>query len=440
MKHSLLAAVGFAALLAVPAVASAQDATEGWYARGNLGYGAFADQDISGGMIGDAEAEGNAAYSLGVGYDLGNNWRIELDGSQMWNDMGSLGTAGGQTFSKFRGTGLLLNAIYDFDDFGGWAPYVGAGIGLMEGALSAEAHDRLAINPTTSCATNVGGSGSCSVSDSDTSTAWNLLAGLGYDISDKLVWDTNYRYTQAGDMDFGGIADTPISVKVDDIAAHQLMTGFRYRFGGTKAMPAPAPAPMPVADFRCWDGSMVVNAASCAPEPAPQPTIACWDGSLVFDATSCPAEPVVVQPTVTCWDGTLVYEQSSCPIQTVEQRLCGQEYVSQVIYYELNEPKSPESLDQMQDILNFDLCEVGSVSLVGHTDTVGSAAYNLDLSRRRAGNVKDELVKFGVPSAIIDTDGRGETDLLIPTADGVEEQLNRRVEVGIRLDSVSSAF
>jgi len=69
---------------------------------------------------------------------------------------------------------------------------------------------------------------------------------------------------------------------------------------------------------------------------------------------------------VPCWDGTLAYEQSSCPVQTVEQRLCGQEYVSQIIYYEFNKPQSPETLGQMQNILDIsDVCQVGSVSLVG---------------------------------------------------------------------------
>jgi len=88
MKHTLLAAAGFAALLVVPAVAGAQtydnpDNDSGWYVRGNVGYGAFTDADLTGGMVGDVEAEGNAAASLGLGYDLGNNWRVELDGSSM---------------------------------------------------------------------------------------------------------------------------------------------------------------------------------------------------------------------------------------------------------------------------------------------------------------------------------------------------------------------
>ena len=62
MKHTLLAAVGFAALLSVPTVATAQDS--GWYVRGNMGYGGFADTDLTGDMPGDIEAEGNVALKI----------------------------------------------------------------------------------------------------------------------------------------------------------------------------------------------------------------------------------------------------------------------------------------------------------------------------------------------------------------------------------------
>jgi outer membrane protein OmpA-like peptidoglycan-associated protein len=69
------------------------------------------------------------------------------------------------------------------------------------------------------------------------------------------------------------------------------------------------------------------------------------------------------------------------------------------------------------------------VSVTGHTDTSGSAAYNLKLSQRRADAVAAELVRDGVPAANIVTVGRGEEDLLVPTADGVREPRNRRVEI-----------
>ena len=71
------------------------------------------------------------------------------------------------------------------------------------------------------------------------------------------------------------------------------------------------------------------------------------------------------------------------------------------------------------------------ITATGHTDASGSAAYNLELSRRRAEAVAGELVRLGVPAAEIATVGRGEEDLLVPTADGVREPRNRRVEIVI---------
>jgi hypothetical protein len=72
---------------------------------------------------------------------------------------------------------------------------------------------------------------------------------------------------------------------------------------------------------------------------------------------------------------------------------------------------------------------VAQIVVTGHTDTTGSAAYNLALSERRAAMVADELIRRGVPATDIVTVGRGEEDLLVPTADGVNEPRNRRVEI-----------
>jgi outer membrane protein OmpA-like peptidoglycan-associated protein len=51
------------------------------------------------------------------------------------------------------------------------------------------------------------------------------------------------------------------------------------------------------------------------------------------------------------------------------------------------------------------------------------------LSQRRADAVKAELVKLGIPASEITTVAKGESDPLVPTADGVREPRNRRVEI-----------
>jgi hypothetical protein len=71
------------------------------------------------------------------------------------------------------------------------------------------------------------------------------------------------------------------------------------------------------------------------------------------------------------------------------------------------------------------------LDVTGHTDRSGSDAYNQALSIRRATAVEDALVADGVPADIIVIRGAGEAEPLVPTADGVREPQNRRVEIVI---------
>jgi outer membrane protein OmpA-like peptidoglycan-associated protein len=72
-----------------------------------------------------------------------------------------------------------------------------------------------------------------------------------------------------------------------------------------------------------------------------------------------------------------------------------------------------------------------SVTIVGHTDTVGSPAYNQKLSECRANAAESNLVGKGVPEGAISTSGRGETELMVQTGDGVKEPQNRRATVDL---------
>jgi hypothetical protein len=69
------------------------------------------------------------------------------------------------------------------------------------------------------------------------------------------------------------------------------------------------------------------------------------------------------------------------------------------------------------------------VVATGHADRSGPENYNMALSLRRANAVKDSLVRNGVPAGAIQVIGRGESQPLVPTADGVREPQNRRVEI-----------
>jgi outer membrane protein OmpA-like peptidoglycan-associated protein len=69
------------------------------------------------------------------------------------------------------------------------------------------------------------------------------------------------------------------------------------------------------------------------------------------------------------------------------------------------------------------------VAIAGYTDLAGTQQYNLALSKRRAETVKTALVRDGVPAAAIDEKWFGKQNPRVPTADGVREPQNRRVEI-----------
>lgn len=452
MKQKLLIAAATAALMATPSFAAAQD-DAGWYLKGGVGYGAHTDMDITGGIVGDVEAEGNGVFNLGLGYDFGSNWRVELDGTTMYNDHGGIENTPSSS-SKLRTDALMINAIYDFSDFGKFAPYIGAGLGIVRGDITAAASDFPNVdndgqirNPTCVGPRSDANAFSCNVNDEDTGLGWQLLAGLGYDITDKLTWDTSYRFMQAADMEFDGTFTNsgtgqalPIQAQYDGVGAHQLLTGFRYKFGASAPKPPMVAPVVPTADYKCWDGSMVFNAGQCAPTPPPAPVadVACWDGTMVFEASECSAQPEVF----TCPDGSLVYDLNQCAItdgsMTVGD-LCGETYRQEIIYYEFDKGASAETRNTISRILDAgQFCDIEAVRVVGHTDTSGAASYNLALSKRRAQDALNELVRQGLDRSTITSEGKGETEPFVQTGDGVKEQLNRRTEVLITLGSVGA--
>lgn len=75
---------------------------------------------------------------------------------------------------------------------------------------------------------------------------------------------------------------------------------------------------------------------------------------------------------------------------------------------------------------------VPDVLVIGHTDSVGTDAFNDNLSRQRAEVVKRALVARGISAANIVTVGRGKREQLVATGDNVAEARNRRVEILVR--------
>lgn len=101
------------------------------------------------------------------------------------------------------------------------------------------------------------------------------------------------------------------------------------------------------------------------------------------------------------------------------------------IYFDVNKdivkPESYGTLKEIATILN-EVPDV-KVKIFGHTDSDGVEAANLDLSKRRAAAVKNELAKsFGVNAERLETDGLGESQPVAPNDSPANKALNRRVE------------
>jgi len=104
---------------------------------------------------------------------------------------------------------------------------------------------------------------------------------------------------------------------------------------------------------------------------------------------------------------------------------------SYLVFFDFNKSDLTSQAQQIVDqaASNAGPAHVTRLTVTGHTDTVGSDAYNMRLSRRRAESVAARLEKDGIASSEIEIVAKGKRDLLVPTADGVREPQNRRVQI-----------
>jgi OOP family OmpA-OmpF porin len=102
-----------------------------------------------------------------------------------------------------------------------------------------------------------------------------------------------------------------------------------------------------------------------------------------------------------------------------------------VVYFDFDKSNVKPEAAQILDRAIADAKEGGtpSISVTGHADRSGSEDYNLGLSLRRADAVREYLINGGVTAEQITVSGRGEAEPAVPTADGVQEPRNRRVEI-----------
>ncbi|MGB3379292.1 MAG: OmpA family protein [Allopontixanthobacter sediminis] len=203
--------------------------------------------------------------------------------------------------------------------------------------------------------------------DSDSGFAYQVLAGVRAPLTEN--WDVGlrYRFFTAPDV---GLIDSLGRDLDGRYRSHSILGTLTYNFGG-EAPPPPPPPPV------------------AAPPPPPPPVV----------AAPPPPPPCNKGPYIVFfgWDKSDI---------------------------------TPEAATILDNAVSaYRNCGTASVMVAGYTDTSGPPTYNVGLSNRRAAAVESYMVGRGINGSNISTEGFGETNLRVPTADGVRELQNRRVEV-----------
>jgi outer membrane protein OmpA-like peptidoglycan-associated protein len=110
-------------------------------------------------------------------------------------------------------------------------------------------------------------------------------------------------------------------------------------------------------------------------------------------------------------------------------------FIARDILFEFNRDEmQPAALKGLKSLAKYLKKPPGFQSLLieGHTDSIGSAAYNLDLSQRRANRVRSALIQMGLPAAKVRAIGYGESRPIADNGNYQGRALNRRVEFKIR--------
>jgi OmpA-OmpF porin, OOP family len=92
-------------------------------------------------------------------------------------------------------------------------------------------------------------------------------------------------------------------------------------------------------------------------------------------------------------------------------------------------PEAAQILDRLVAFMNENKGQ--KVALSGHTDNVGTEAYNMGLSNRRWTSVRDYVVKKGVEGGRVSGQGFGESKPIASNATAEGRAKNRRVEIKV---------
>lgn len=207
-KRNLIVVAGSILTLSM---SSAAYAAQGVYVSGNLGVAMPSDIDATDsttpGLILSIESDPGYALGAAVGYDFGNNIRIEGEFSYQQSDIDKISVLGFDLDSSGDSSafGIGLNGYYDFTNKSSFTPFITAGAGLAKVEI-----DDFAI-----AGTSLG-------SEDDTVFAYQFGAGLAYAVTETVNIDLTYRYRGFDDPEFG--------TTTVEYGSHNVYAGVRVAF------------------------------------------------------------------------------------------------------------------------------------------------------------------------------------------------------------------
>ena len=111
--------------------------------------------------------------------------------------------------------------------------------------------------------------------------------------------------------------------------------------------------------------------------------------------------------------------------------VAGEQFIFENVFFDFDKTElKPESHSSLRRLHNF-LKENPQLSIIitGHTDNVGQAAYNQNLSLRRAESVRDFLVAGGIEATRLEVKGMGDQQPIRPNDNEENMAFNRRIEI-----------
>ncbi|MFP2933001.1 OmpA family protein, partial [Pyxidicoccus sp. 3LG] len=214
--------------------------------------------------------------------------------------------------------------------------------------------------------------------------------------------------------------------------------GFRV-LGGLSYSPEPKPAakPMPTPAPVDTDGDGLMDGDDACPnEPEDKDGFEDADGcpdpdndrdGIPDTADKCPNEPEVING---------VQDEDGCPdkgkvkVQVDGERILILEKVYFATSKDIILARSFPLLKQVAAVLRANP-QVELLRIEGHTDDQGNDAMNLDLSKRRAANVRAFLIKEGIAAERLESEGYGEAKPVDTNKTAKGRENNRRVEFNI---------